>query len=85
MSHLVADRPAREAVTKQPQTTCPRCGTWSAADRCPQCGAHRVSAEISAEMDEEVLGRPGTELLETSIHPDGVPSSSRLSGGGRAQ
>ncbi len=48
------EQPTHEAVTKSPQTECPRCGTWSATDRCPQCGAHRKSIEASDRPDEEL-------------------------------
>ena len=53
MSHSVAELPTQKAVRKQSQTSCPRCGAWSAADRCPQCGAHRMSAEITVHPEKE--------------------------------
>ena len=49
MPNQVEDRPATQVVNKQRQTKCLRCGAWSSADRCPQCGAHRTSAEIRSE------------------------------------
>ena len=59
MPHLVEDRPANQVATKQGQTKCPKCGVWSAADRCPQCGAHRTSAEIRDDANTEALDSPG--------------------------
>ena len=36
--------PAEETPgEKQACCQCPRCGIWSRADRCPQCGAHKGS------------------------------------------
>jgi len=53
MPNQVEDRPATQVVNKQRQTKCLRCGAWSSADRCPQCGAHRTSAEIRVEENTE--------------------------------
>lgn len=53
MHHLVEDRPAKEVANKERQTKCPRCGVWSAEDRCPQCRAHRISAETHTEANTE--------------------------------
>ena len=46
----------REVVAKPTQSACPRCA-WSSADRCPQCGAHKVSTELSQVRIED---RPKT-------------------------
>ena len=51
MSHQVEDRPVKQVATKQGQTKCPRCGVWSSADRCPQCGGHRTSAPTRGEAE----------------------------------
>ena len=42
----VAIEPVEEPPgEKQACCQCPRCGIWSRADRCPQCGAHKWSLE----------------------------------------
>jgi anaerobic ribonucleoside-triphosphate reductase len=42
----VSPAPVEETVAEEQSCCqCPRCGIWSRADRCPQCGAHKWSVE----------------------------------------
>jgi uncharacterized protein (UPF0212 family) len=59
MPHQVEDRPTNQVTTRQGQTKCPKCGVWSSADRCPQCGAHRTSVEIREDTNTEALDSCG--------------------------
>ena len=47
----------KEVVPKRTQSACQRCGAWSSAERCPQCGAHKLSTEFSQDRIED---RPKT-------------------------
>ncbi len=53
MPNPAPQHPSHDVSAKEPQTSCPRCGTWSSTDRCPQCGAHRKSIEIITQSSEE--------------------------------
>jgi hypothetical protein len=54
---------------RQAQSACPRCGSWSSAERCPQCGAHRNSAQPRADDREGGLaGR--IDALKAALFTD---------------
>src|SRR5450755_3421112 len=53
---------------KQACCQCPRCGNWSLADRCPQCGAHKgsleaVQAKFEAHSQRERLSAENASTM----------------------